>query len=94
MWRILTSDTICSPQAGLQYTHCRFSVDDGEALASYFLLELGVSAMSSSQVITNVQMRGLIKPHKWKCPILSQFNGGYVIHIWHFRYGQERRPWQ
>ena len=30
--------------------------------------------MSSLYVITDDQMSGLIKPHKWKCQILSQFN--------------------
>ena len=44
--------------------------------------------MSSLQVIADVQMRGLIKPHKWKCPILCQFHEVYVIHVWQFRYGQ------
>ena len=67
---IETSGVICSPQAGLQYTHCPFSVDDGEALASYSLLKWSVSAMSSLQVIIDVQKRGLIWPHKWKCIIL------------------------
>ena len=50
--------------------------------------------MSSLQVITDIQMRGLIKPHWWKCPILSQFHKGYLIHAWQFRYGQERREWE
>ena len=50
--------------------------------------------MSSLQVITDVQMRGLIKPHKWKCPIVSQFHKGYVTHARQFRYGQERRQWE
>ena len=57
-------DTIRSPQAGLQHTHCPFSVDDVEALACYFLLEQSFSAMSSLQVVTDFQMHGLIKPHK------------------------------
>ena len=70
-WHIEQSGAMCSPQAGLQHTHCSFSVEDGEALASYSLLELNVSAMSSLQVITDVQMRGLINIHKWKYPILS-----------------------
>ena len=48
-------------------THCPFSVDDGKALASYALLEWSVFAMSMLQVITDFQVRGLIKPHKWKC---------------------------
>ena len=47
--------------------------------------------MTRLQVITEVQMRGLIKPHTWKCPILGQFHGGYVIIVWQFWYGQERR---
>ena len=42
-------------------------------LGSYSLLEWSVSAMSSLQMITDVRVRGLIKPHKWKCPILCQF---------------------
>ena len=50
--------------------------------------------MFSLQVITDVQMRGLIKPNKWKWSILSQFHKGYVIHIWKFRYGQECRQWE
>ena len=56
----------------VKHSHWPFSVDDGEALTSYSLLEWSVSAMSSLQVIGDVQMRGLIKPHKWKCPVLSQ----------------------
>ena len=74
VWHIETSGTLCSAQAGSQHTHCPVSVDDGEALASCSLLEWSVSAMSSLHVITDVQMCGLIKPHKWKCPILSQFH--------------------
>ena len=70
---------------GLQHTHCPFSVDDGEAPASYPLLEWSVSAISSLDVIADVQMRGLIYPHKCNCPILSQFHDGYVIYVWHFR---------
>ena len=35
VWHIETSGAICRPQDGL-HTHCPFSVDDGEALASYF----------------------------------------------------------
>ena len=58
-----TSGTICSPQAGLQHTHCPFSADDGEALASYSLLKWSISEMFSLHVITNVQTRGSIKPH-------------------------------
>ena len=55
------SGTICSPQAGLHHTRCPFPVDDGEALAaSQSLLEWSVSTMSSLQVFTDVQMRGLI----------------------------------
>ena len=50
--------------------------------------------MSSLQVITDVQMRGLIKPHKWKYPILSQFHEGYVTHVWQFRYRQGCRQWE
>ena len=73
VWRIETSGAICHPQASLQLTHCPFPVDDGEALASYSLMRWSVSAMSSLHMITDVQMRGLIKSHKWKCPILSQF---------------------
>ena len=53
-----------------------------------------VSAMSSLHVITDVQMRGWIKLWKWKCPILSQIHDGYVIHVWHLRYGQELRQWE
>ena len=56
----LCGTTICSPQAGLQHTHCPFPVDDGEALASQSLLEWSVSTRSSLQVFTDVQMRGLI----------------------------------
>ena len=59
--------------AGLHHTHCSLSVDDGEALASYSLLKRSVSTMSILHVITDVQMRGLIKPHKWKRSILNQF---------------------
>ena len=50
--------------------------------------------MSSLQVITDILMGGLIKPHKWKCSILSQFHEGYVIHAWQVRYGQERKQWK
>ena len=50
--------------------------------------------MSSLQEITDVQMRGLIKPHKWKCPILCKFHEGYVIHVWQFRYCHKRRQWE
>ena len=50
--------------------------------------------MSSLQVITVIQMRGLTKPHKCQCPILSQFHEGYVIHVWQLRYGQERGQWE
>ena len=64
------------------------------ALASYSLMERSVSAMSSLRVIIDVQMRGLIKPHYWNCPILSQFREIYVIHVWLFRYGQEQRQWE
>ena len=53
-----------------------------------------VSTMSSQQVIRDVQMRGLIKPHKWKCPVLSQFHKSYMIHVCKFRYGQESRQWE
>ena len=60
----------------------------------YSLLEWSASAIPSLQVITDIQMRGLIKPHKWKCLILIQFHGDYVIHVWQFRYGQERRQWE
>ena len=70
-WHIEQSGAMCSPQAGLQHTHCSFSVEDGEALVSYSLLEWNVSAMSSLQVITDLQMRGLIKLHKWKFHILK-----------------------
>ena len=38
-------------------------------------------SMSSFRLITDVQMRDFMKPHKWKCPILSQFHEGYVIHV-------------
>ena len=51
VWHIETSAIICSPQAGLQHTHCPLSVDDGEALASHSLLDRSVSAMSSTQVM-------------------------------------------
>ena len=44
--------------------------------------------MFSLQVIPDVSMYGFIKPHKWKCPIVSQFHEGYVIHVWPFRFGQ------
>ena len=71
----------------MQHNHGPFSVDDGETLESYSLSEGSVSVMSSLQVFTDVQMRGLIKPHKWKCLILSQFHEGYVSHAWQFRYG-------
>ena len=47
--------------------------------------------MSSLHVVTDVQMRGLIKPHKWKYPILSKCPEGYVNHVWYFWYGQEQR---
>ena len=50
--------------------------------------------MSSLQVITDIQMHGLTKPHKCQCPILSQFHEGYVIHVWQLRYGQERGQWE
>ena len=49
--------------------------------------------MSSLQVITYVQTRDLIKPHKWKCPILSQLHEGHVFDIGQFRYGHERWQW-
>ena len=49
-----------------------------------FFVAMKFSAMSSSKVITDAQMRGLIKHHKWKCPILSQFHKGSVIHVWLF----------
>ena len=91
VWHIETSDAICIPLVGLQHTHCPFSVDDSEALASYSLLEWSVSTMSSLQVITDVQMHVLIKLHKWKCPILGQLHENFVNHIWQFWYGQERR---
>ena len=94
VWRIETSGAICTPQIGLQHIHCPLFVDDGYALTSYSLLEWSVSAMSSLHLITDVQMRGLIKPHKWKCPIMSQFHEGYVIHVWHFRHGEERGEWE
>ena len=61
---------------------------------SYSLLEWSVSAISSLHVITDVQLHGLIKPHRWKCPILSEFHQGYMIHVWHFQYGQERGQWE
>ena len=93
VWHNETSGAIYSPQAGLQHTHCPFSVDDGEALTSHSLLEWSVSAMSNLQMTTDVLMRGLIKPHKWKRPILSQFHDGYVTHVRQFRYGQERNEW-
>ena len=63
-------------------------------LASYSLLNWSVSAVSSLHVITDVEMRCLIKPVKQKCPILSQFYEGYVIVVWRFQYGQERRQWE
>ena len=78
----------------LQPTECPISVDDGEALASLSLLEWSVSAITRLQVIADVQIYGLIKPHKWKCPTLSQFHEGYVIDVWQFRYGHERRQWE
>ena len=87
VWPIETCDAICSPQAGLLHTYCPFSVDDGEALGNYSLLEWSASAMSSLQMITYVQIFGLIKPHKGKCPILRQFHEGYVIYVWQFRCG-------
>ena len=64
VWHTETSGTISSPQAGSQHTHCPFSVDNGEALESYSLLERHVSAMSSLQVITDVQMGRLFTLHK------------------------------
>ena len=88
---IKTFVAICSPQAGLKHTDCPFSVDDDVALASDFLLERRVSAMSSLQVVKGVYVRGWIKPHKWKCPILGQFHEGYVIPVCQFRYGQGQR---
>ena len=57
---IETSGAICTPQVGLQHTQSPFSVDEDDALASYYLLEWSVSAISSLQMITNVQMHGLI----------------------------------
>ena len=83
-----TSGAICSTQVGLQYFHCPFSDEDVDTLVSYSLLERSVFSMSSVQGIIDVQcvqMRGLIKPHKWKCPILSQFHDGCVICVWQFR---------
>ena len=158
MWHIETSGNICSPQDGLQHTHCAFSVNNGEALASHYgdvIMSMIASQITSLMIVysdadqrkhqsstslafargihrgpvnsphkwpvtqkmfpfddvimslfvgmkcsCNVQLTddyrhsdGLIKPHKWKCPILSQFHKGYIIHIWHFRYGQECRQW-
>ena len=39
VWYIEAFGAICSPQAGFQHTHCRFSIEGDEALASYSLLE-------------------------------------------------------
>ena len=82
VWHIEASDTICSPQAGLQHTHCPFSVDDGEALASYSLLEWGVFAMPSLQMITVGQMYGLMKPHKWKWVSVVWVTRGFLMSEW------------
>ena len=90
VWNIETSGAICSPQTGLQHPNCPFSVNDGETLESYSLSELSVSVIS--RVIIDIQICGLIKPHK--CPILCQFPNGYVIYVWQFRYGQKRRQWE
>ena len=92
VWHIETSGAICSPQAGLQHPNCPFSVNDGEALESYSLREWSFSVISSLQVIIDIQICGLIKPHK--CPILCQFPNSYVIYVWQFRYGQKRRQWE
>ena len=92
VWHIETSGA--SPQVGLQHTHRPFFVDDGEAPAKYSLFKWSIPALSSLHVITDVQMYGLIKPHEWKCTILRQFHEGDVIHIWPFRYDQERRQWE
>ena len=94
VWHMEMSGAIRSPQAGLQHNHCPSSVDDGQALASYSLLEWSVSAISSLHVITDVHLRSFIKPHTWKCPSLSQLIEGHVIHDCHFWYGQERRKWE
>ena len=37
--------------------------------------------MSSLHVIPDVKVRGMIKHHKWKCPIPGQFHEGYVIYV-------------
>ena len=73
MWHIETSGAICSPQAGLQHSHCPFSVDDGETLVSYSLLEWSVSAMSSLGVIIDVRMRGLLNPTSENIPFWVTF---------------------
>ena len=52
VWHIELSCAICSPQAALQHTHCPFSVDDSEALASHSLLKWSVATLSSLHVIT------------------------------------------
>ena len=54
----------------------------------------GILKRLAPSAVLKLVCSSLIQPHKWKCPILSQFYGGYVIHVWHFRYGQERRQWE
>ena len=81
----------------MQDTQCPLSVNDSETLqgpSKLFFVEEDVCVMTSLHVITDVQMCGLIQPHKWKRPILDQFHEGYIIHVWQFRYRQERRQWE
>ena len=91
VWHIGSSGIICSPKADLQHTHIPFSVEDCEAQQ---VIPCGNEVFLQWPAYTQLrsvdQMHGLTKPHEWKCPILSQFHDDYVIHVWHFRYGQER----